>query len=301
MPNNSKVSKPVLADRQARSHADVPSFATTRNDGAVFPRPVSFRSLIHDLTSQIRCTLQSLEVWFAAVSPKEPGELEKRCEAAMHPLERQEVGRFRLPTSRNQHVVGRGMARTILASGVCDPCDIQFEFNGHGKPSVSAPKSVCRPFNIAHTEGMVLMATCQSGLVGVDVESLVRKPNLEIASRYFATEEVEFVMSKATADERFLAFLRVWTLKEAYIKAVGGGLSIPLGDFVFSEVDSESPRISFRKPMDGDEREWFFQRFELPGGFVGATAYAGDELTTAHGSRGQAIQPKCFASHISRA
>ncbi len=107
------------------------------------------------------------------------------------------------------------------------------------------------------------MATCHSGLVGVDVESLARQPNLEIASRYFATEEVEFVMSKPNADERFLAFLRVWTLKEAYIKAVGGGLSIPLGDFVFSEVDSESPRISFRKPMDGDEQDWFLSAFRI--------------------------------------
>ncbi len=246
------------------------------------------------------------EVWFAAVSPKEPGELERCCEAAMHPAERQEIGRFRLSTSRNQHVVGRGMARTILARGVCEPTDIQFEFNGHGKPSVGSPTGACRPFNIAHTDGMVLVGTCHAGLIGVDVESLARQPNLEIASRYFAAEEVEFVMSHASTDDRYLAFLRVWTLKEAYIKAVGGGLSIPLGDFVFHDIDTPSPKITFRKPLMDGASEWFFHRFELPGGFVAAAAYANDEQgmppsLAAANQQPLAIEPQCFASYLSNA
>jgi len=215
-----------------------------------------------------------VDLWCARASACEPGVLEQCCEASLRDDERLHADRFRRPTTRNQHVVGRGMARTLLASSDVAPQDIEFSFNAHGKPDVVGPAKAKRPFNIAHTEGMVVFASCEIGQIGVDVERLTRSTNIDIAHRYFAKPEVDFVISHREDEERRLAFLKVWTLKESFIKAIGMGLAIPLADFAFIDIDSPNPRVQILNASLGDASMWRFATTSPADGYIASIAIA---------------------------
>jgi 4'-phosphopantetheinyl transferase len=232
-----------------------------------------------------------IKVWSAIASSDLPGELERRCLNWLTPEEVDRAERFRVLTARNQHVVGRGMARKLLASTAdsdCDsdaggdadgqirrtfsPTEIVFSFTQFGKPFVIAPQPLVRPFNVAHTDGMVLFADSQGGSVGVDVERISRRTDVALAERYFAKPEVEYVMDHFDADMKLRAFLRVWTLKESFIKAIGTGLSMPLADFAFENIDDQRPRVKMLNPSLEDGRQWQFITFSPRDGYIAAVA-----------------------------
>lgn len=164
------------------------------------------------------------------------------------------------------------MARTLLASGCVSPQEIEFELNAHGKPAVISPVAAKRPFNIAHTEGLVVFASCDQGHIGVDVERISRDTDVALAKRYFAESEVEFVMSQSSDEERRLAFLRVWTLKESFIKAIGKGLAIPLADFAFEQIESHSPCVRILNDAWNDGSEWQFACVSPAEGYLASVA-----------------------------
>ncbi len=215
---------------------------------------------------------RSIDLWCGRASAADPGELESCCEAALCDDERSGAQRYRRLTTRNQHIVGRGMARTLLAGQGVLPQQIQFSFNAHGKPDVIAPETVKRPFNIAHTEGLVVFAACDSGQIGVDVERLSRATDVNLSRRYFAAPEVDYVMSQDSDEARTTAFLRVWTLKESFIKAIGRGLSIPLADFAFEQIDSPQPSIRMLRPGLGNADDWRFACVSPADGYLAAIA-----------------------------
>lgn len=221
-----------------------------------------------------------IDVWSAAASSGPPGELERRCEAWLTEDERQRAARFRKDTTRNQHVVGRGMTRKLLCGQQVAPERIELGFLPHGKPFVAAPPQAARPFNVAHTEGLVLFASCHGAIaseaaLGVDVERLSRRTDVELAQRYFAAPEVEYVWDHRDADRRQYAFLRVWTLKEAFIKAIGTGLTMPLADFAFEQIDSERPRVRLLNPALETGEHWQFIAFHPAADYIGAVAISG--------------------------
>jgi 4'-phosphopantetheinyl transferase len=215
-----------------------------------------------------------IDLWFCRASSQEPGPIETSCEASLCEEERRLADRFRRSTTRNQHVVGRGMARTLLSNGCVTPQEIEFELNAHGKPAVVAPAVARRPFNIAHTEGLVIFASCDQGHIGVDVERLSRDTDINLAKRYFAEPEVEFVMSQPDEEARRLAFIRVWTLKESFIKAIGKGLSIPLADFAFEAIDSQTPHVNILNEEWNDGSQWHFACVTPAEGYLASVALA---------------------------
>lgn len=235
-----------------------------------------------------------IKVWSANASSDLPGELERRCSSWLTSEEVERADRFRVLTARNQHVVGRGMARKLLAlatAGDSDsvgdsvggdgdgqtrerfsPTEIVFSFTQFGKPFVVSPEPLVRPFNVAHTDGMVLFADCRGGSVGVDVERISRRTDVALAERYFAKPEVEYVMDHFDADMKLRAFLRVWTLKESFIKAIGTGLSMPLADFAFENIDDQRPSVKMLNPSLQDGRQWHFITFSPRDGYIAAVA-----------------------------
>jgi len=228
-----------------------------------------------------------IKVWSANASSDLPGELERRCLSWLTPEEVERADRFRVATARNQHVVGRGMARKLLARAAAgdrdsdgdgqnretfSPTDIVFSFSQFGKPFVVAPEPLVRPFNVAHTDAMVLFADCRGGSVGVDVERISRRTDVALAERYFAKPEVEYVRDHVDAEMKLRAFLRVWTLKESFIKAIGTGLSMPLADFAFENIDDQRPQVKMLNPSLEDGRRWHFITFSPRDGYIAAVA-----------------------------
>jgi 4'-phosphopantetheinyl transferase len=214
-----------------------------------------------------------VDIWAAEASASEPGELEHRCRQWLTPEEWGCAQRLRQPSSRNQHVVGRGMARKLLTLRTdFDPAEVVLAREEKGKPFVVAPQPTIRPFNVSHTEGMVLFAAVDCGPIGVDVERLSRKTDIGLAERYFAPAEVDYVHSSYDPEARMEAFFRVWTLKEAFIKAIGTGLTMPLGDFAFDQIEAVRPRVRMLKSNRTDDDGWHFISFVPKPGYIAAVA-----------------------------
>ncbi len=221
----------------------------------------------------------TVNLWHATTSSHDPGQVESCCESWLDEEEVQRANRFRKPTSRNQHVVGRGMARRLLGDESVAPHDIKFAAEVHGKPFVVEPSAAKQPFNVAHTDGLVMCGVGQDqhALVGVDVERLERRTDPGLASRYFSKPEIEFLNSKPEGIARRNSFLRIWTLKESFIKAIGTGLQTPLADFAFKEIDSDQPRIEMLNPELRSNLTWRFFSLQPRPGFIGAVAVACDQ------------------------
>lgn len=197
--------------------------------------------------------------------------LEDQCQSWLTDEERCAATRLKRPSSRNQHIVGRGMVRRLLSRGAnCKPNDLVFECSRNGKPSVVAPLSAIRSFNVSHTEGLVLVALSDCGEIGVDVESLSRRIDIHLAERYFAKPEIDYIYSWHDFHCRSMAFIKVWTLKESFVKATGLGLSLPLSSFSFERIDSDRPKIKVLSPSLRGYADWGVMSFSPAEGYLGA-------------------------------
>src|SRR5262249_45142380 len=119
--------------------------------------------------------------------------------------------------------------RMLLASYLgTSPAELCFAYSAHGKPSLAAPSSSLQ-FNLSHSHGAVLFAFSQGRRIGVDVEQVRHDLNVEeIATRFFSTAEQRAIGQSL---DKYAAFFHCWTRKEAFVKAVGEGLSLQLDSF----------------------------------------------------------------------
>jgi len=158
-----------------------------------------------------------------AVPPTEIGSLD--------PGERARAARFRFERDRRRFVARRLFLRRALAEHLgVDPAGIRYRTSTHGKPEldlVDAPVA----FSTSHAGDLAIVAVVAGGEVGVDIERIrPMRDALDIARKFFTADEVEHLQWLSGAG-RSTAFLRLWTRKEAYVKLLGRGLSIPLDDF----------------------------------------------------------------------
>jgi 4'-phosphopantetheinyl transferase len=174
--------------------------------------------------------------------------------------ERAHANRFRLHRDRIAFVFGRALVRSTLSRyAPAPPGGWLFETNAYGKPaSVAPPGSEALRFNISHSSGVVAAAFARGRDVGLDIESIHRETDPDLARSVFARPEIR-LLDSLPPDRRTATFFQLWTLKEAYVKARGMGLSIPLTSFAFSfdpiaiSFDKASPETIGQQPD-----RWFF-------------------------------------------
>ena len=165
-------------------------------------------------------------------------------------------------SGRRQFALTRALQRQVLSVYAADvqPGQWQFQSSAEGRPSLAPPfDRTGLHFNIAHTGGVVVMAVCQHPRVGVDVEKFGRVP-LAVAERYFSAAEAAQLRA-LTSEAQPRRFLQLWTLKEAYLKAIGTGLAGGLGRMSFMFESAESFR--FERADDADAARWQFHQFEI--------------------------------------
>lgn len=180
----------------------------------------------------------------------------ERLVAVLSEAERERVARFRFPALRRRHEVALGLLRTTLAGFVgADPAALRFELGEHGKPSLPGGPS----FNLSHSGDWWLLGIADGGRVGVDVE--VHRPLTdlaEVARTTFHPAEADEVLAREGA-ARQAAFFRVWSRKEAFIKAVGLGLSYPLRGFRVSASDDPAQELLAVDDPAEDAGRWHLQ------------------------------------------
>jgi 4'-phosphopantetheinyl transferase len=199
-----------------------------------------------------------IDIWIARDEEISDEGLLNEYQACLTDAEVDRMGRFVFAKHRHQYLVRRGLLRYTLSRYVAmtPPKHWTFSTNPWGKPSIVAPR---RPldFNLSHTDGMVVLAVTSGTEVGIDVEQIDRRIDLEIADHFFSRCEVTDLRSLPPVDQQ-ARFLTLWTLKEAYIKACGQGLSVPLDSFSFSFPGHEQIKFGRDASCPNDMRHWRF-------------------------------------------
>ena len=190
----------------------------------------------------------TIELW--AFGLDEPPE---RIEILVDSLPSQEKARLDRgiePVIGIRSTVSRAGLRRILASYLdMTPQDIPLTEGKHGKPELDG---VDLEFNISHTESYAMAAICRGSRIGIDLETLKPEtPIEELARRCFSTSEYR-QWSHIAEQDRLASFFHLWTQKEAFIKAHGGGMTIPLQDFD-CQVDPSGPGGLLESRIEGDE------------------------------------------------
>ena len=192
--------------------------------------------------------------------------------------EQQRAERFYFEKDRRHFTAARGALRTILAGYLAlRPHGVRFAYSNYGKPRLADEdnESDLR-FNLTHSHGLALLAVTRGREIGVDVEHLrdMERDGELLAERFFSPREVA-VLRSLPPQLRREAFFHCWTRKEAYIKANGKGLSLPLDQFDVS-LHPDEPAALLATPHDPQEAQRWSLRGLFPGEeYVGALAVEG--------------------------
>jgi 4'-phosphopantetheinyl transferase len=193
--------------------------------------------------------------------------------------ERERAAQFHHPRDRDRFVLRRGVLRTILGRYLAvGPGDVRFSCGRYDKPFLDRYYHD-RPlnFNVAHRRGFALYAVTSRSAVGVDIEYVEPVSDLEdVAAQFFSERELQ-VLHLVPESARLLAFLRLWTMKEAYLKALGEGLMRPPNQV---DVYLDSSRTTALQEIEGHTVEsglWRIETVVPAPGYIGAVvAEAGD-------------------------
>jgi 4'-phosphopantetheinyl transferase len=191
--------------------------------------------------------------------------------------ERQRAGRFHFQQDRTHFVVARGVLRAILGGYLnLNPKQVPIGYTTLGKPTLTEPFSPRDlQFNLAHSDGLALYAFCRDHPVGVDLERI--RPDFataEIAQRFFAPGEVAVLQALPPALQ-IEAFFACWTRKEAYLKAKGSGLSVPLNSFEVSLSPAEPAALLESRDDPQEPPRWTLHALNPSPGYAAALAVEG--------------------------
>lgn len=197
--------------------------------------------------------------------------------------EQARAARFYFERDTRRYTMGRASLRLILShyTGLA-PDALQFTYNAYGKPALQAEQNRdAVEFNLSHTGGQALCAVTHGYAVGIDIEEIKPLDYLQLASTVFSEQE-QVTLQRLTPDERQLAFFNGWTRKEAYIKAHGKGLSMPLAEFDVTLAPGAPTRLLATRPNPEDAARWSLFGWTIGTTYVAALAIAGQQWQLTH-------------------
>lgn len=223
--------------------------------------PSAVRTGANDSVFCVLNSVFSIDVYIATV--RAFGAKLEDPDLAISRPERERAARFHHLSDKWEFVLGRLMARHVLAERCGTPApEFRFVENEHGRPEIAYPP-LDRPvrFNLSHSGGIVACVVGDDGQVGVDIERLDRPPvDARVIQRYCSDDEQRALASMPDT-LRHERFLELWTLKEAYVKARGTGLTLPLRNVSFA-IGVEGPGDVSFNGVD-DEARWMFAHTKL--------------------------------------
>lgn len=215
-----------------------------------------------------------VQIW-RRVLVAEPTTLQRATEALTED-ERDRASRFRAELARRAFILTRSALRVLLSEYLGEsPQSIQFQFTKYGKPHLHERLGL--HFNVSHTDGLAVLAFVRKRRIGIDVEKIRAQPDaLKLARRFFSESERHQLESLHPQDLHS-AFFRCWSRKEAYIKARGEGLSLPLDQFDVC-VEPEPERILLATRPDADEAQrWLVRDVPVPSTYAAAVGISAFE------------------------
>ena len=228
-------------------------------------------------TANVTLSSDEVQIWRAALDLAPP-----HVEVLRDILSEDEVNRadrFVFERDRTHFTVARGLLRLILGRYLqLEPRQLRFSYSRYGKPALILPADVDNlSFNLSHAHGLALYAFARGRDLGVDIEYVRPIPDVErIAERFFSARE-QASLQTLPQDQRLEAFFTCWTRKEAYIKARGEGLSLPLDQFDVSLAPGEPAALLGARTDLHAALRWSLRALDPGPGYVAALAAAGQD------------------------
>lgn len=208
----------------------------------------------------------SIDLWILPLRPS-PGDRD-----LLDARERDRLERLRVEDKRRQLLAAQADLRRVLASyGSRPPEAIRFAYGEHGKPWL--PDDPGLGFNLSHSHDLAVIAVCRGIELGADLEHTGReRPFVRLARRYFDPAEHAWLEARER-ETRATDFYRIWTLKEAYLKAVGTGLTVPPASFRI-DLEAEPPTLASTHGGD-DPSGWRLRTPSVGDGYAAAVCWRG--------------------------
>lgn len=216
---------------------------------------------------------ETADIWYALPGAIRNPELLDGYKQLLSAEEMARYRRFYFERDRHLYLVAWTLVRTTLSRYADIPPEAwRFRTNEYGRPEIAEPAAHSGlRFNLSHTRGLTACIVAEGVDVGIDVEDRRRDTlGADIARRYFSASEVA-AFERLSEERQETVFFEYWTLKEAYIKAIGVGISLGLGRFSFAldgrgvpvgDPDRRPPVISFDATLKDDPDAWQFAQFE---------------------------------------
>jgi 4'-phosphopantetheinyl transferase len=215
-----------------------------------------------------------VHLWQAALDGR-PADI---FESFLSPDELARANRFHFIKDRNHFVVARGLLRNLLAAylGV-NSGTLRFAYGAQGKPFLLLDSQAQVNFNVSHSHGRAAFAFSRGRELGIDIEYIKDDFDDElVAGRFFSRAEV-LALRTVPRDLRKRAFFNCWTRKEAYIKARGEGLSMPLDQFDVTLRPDEPVRLLNNYREEREVERWSMRAIPAPQGYAGALVVEGND------------------------
>ncbi len=204
-----------------------------------------------------------VDVWAAEPSALDAAEVRAACEALLTDDERARQRAFVFERNRREGLLTRALVRSVLSRyRPTAPGAWRFARNAHGRPHLDPPCGLS--FNLSNHPTLVVCAVTEGREIGVDVEPVSRGPAIVDLGGAAFTDEERDDLRRLQPPERLERAVTLWTLKEAYVKARGQGLSLPVDAVAFRFTRGE-PRLSVSAAIDDRPDRWWFQTFDLAG------------------------------------
>jgi 4'-phosphopantetheinyl transferase len=205
-----------------------------------------------------------IHVWLAYYDEITGDSLHCAYRELLNAAEREQEQKFYFERDQRRYLITRALVRTVLSRYVAvPPKEWIFCTNAYGRPDIvnNQAKNAGVTFNISHTNGLIVLGVTSRRALGVDVENIrAREALIDIANRHFASQEVA-ALTAVPPNEQQYRFFEYWTFKEAYIKARGMGLSLPLDKFRFHYPDDHKVEISIHPELADNSARWQFWQF----------------------------------------
>jgi 4'-phosphopantetheinyl transferase len=211
-----------------------------------------------------------VHLWVAPEELARSGAGRSACLRLLTEEERRREARFHHERDRTLYRLARALTRLVLSgyAGV-DPKEWTFARNHLGQPRIEAPPEIPLAFSVAHTPGLVLLLVASDAVIGVDVEDERRATAMELPRLVFGDLELADLASRGDGSRR--RQLEYWTLKEAYSKACGAGLSLPLNRCVF-RIEPDRIELQNEPHPVSKQMRWWFSLPDAAAGYVTAVA-----------------------------
>jgi 4'-phosphopantetheinyl transferase len=189
----------------------------------------------------------------------------------LSPAERERASRLRFERDRRRYVVARGRLRELLGARLGKSArEVELVQGRNGKPMLAGGSL---HFNVSHCDDLAVYGFSRARAIGVDLEALRAFSDADgIAARFFSPGEHAAYRS-LPEENRTLGFYQCWTRKEAVVKALGGGLSLPLERFAVTLAPGDAARVVHIAGQSGDGG-WRLYSFTPHAGYVAAAAIA---------------------------